>query len=101
MGAPAGDPMAMGMAPPMDPMAAMGGGFPSADPNAVGTILEQLLMMQQADHVALQEQQTMALLGNPLFEALASGAPMGPGAGQDAQAIGPMGDIAPDPLMPV
>lgn len=88
-----GDPMG-GMAPAPSP-------FPSADPAAVGSILEQLLMAQQADHAALSQMQSAALMGNPLFEALMSGAPLGPGAGQDAQAIGPMGDIAPDPSLPV
>ena len=91
-----GDPM---MA---DPMMAMGGSpqFPMTDPNVVGSMLEQLLLGQQAEHAMLAQQHQSALLGNPLFEALVSGAPLGPGAGQDAQAIGATGDIAPDPLMP-
>ena len=103
-GAPTPDP-AMGGVDPM--MAALGGApapvsqFPSTDPQAVGSIIEQLVMMQQADQAALQQQQAMTLMGDPLFEALISGAPLGPGAGQDAQAIGSLGDIAPDPMMPV
>lgn len=94
------DPSMMG-APPMDPMmmgAPAPSPFPTADPAAMGGLLEQLLMAQQADHAALQQQQTMALVGNPLFEALVSGAPLGPGAGQDAQAIGPVGDVPPAPI---
>lgn len=105
---PMADPMAMmgGGAPPMPGMDPMGGApapaFPMTDPAVVGSMLEQLLMGQQAEHAQLAQQHQMALLGNPLLEALMSGSPLGPGAGQDAQGIGPgVGDIAPDPMMPV
>jgi hypothetical protein len=98
---PAGDPLAAALggaapagvgAPPLAPAPSP---YPSADPMVVGSMLEQLLMAQQADHAALQQQQTMAIVANPLFEALVSGAPLTPGAGQDAQAIAPTGDVLP------
>lgn len=98
------DPMMAGPAP-MDPMmGAMGGAvvpaappFASTDPAAVGSMLEMFLMQRQQDHATLDQMASMTLASDPLFQALASGAPLGPGAGQDAQAISPGGDIAPDP----
>jgi hypothetical protein len=99
------DPMMGGMppaGPEMGGMPPMGGPqFPTTDPGMVSSLLEQLLMAQQADHQSLQQQQTMALVGNPLFEALVSGAPVGPGAGQDAQAIAPTGMVDPAPAGPL
>ncbi len=87
--------------PALDPLAGIPpegqGAFPSTDPAFVGSVLEQLLMAKQADHMALEQQQNEALMSNPLLEALLAGAPLAPGAGQDAQAIGPTGDIPPDP----
>jgi hypothetical protein len=95
------DPSMGGM--PMDPMAmgaAPAPGFASTDPAFVQSVLEQMLMARNADHAALDAQATATLMSDPLFEALTSGAPVGPGAGQDAQAIGMPGDIAPEMVMP-
>lgn len=91
------DPMAMGGAPMGAPAP---GQYASTDPAFVGSVLEQLLMAKQADHASLDAQAAAAIAGNPLMQALLAGAPVTPGAGQDAQGIAPMGDIAPDPSMP-
>ena len=87
-GAPVADP-AMGAAPAP--------GFASTDPAFVESLLGQLLAARQADHALLDQRATETLLQDPLMEALMSGAPLGPGAGQDAQAIGIGSDIAPAP----
>lgn len=125
---PGGDPlmaalMGAGGPPPMDPM--MGGGgmggippelmalmggagappagpmYPTTNPDMMAQALSQILSAQQMDHSAMAMDQQAALTGNPVFQALVSGAPMGPGAGQDGQAIGaPTGDMPmPEPGM--
>lgn len=82
----------MGGPAPMDPM--MGGGgemanpYPTADPGFMTEALGQLVQMQQMDQGKLAADQQSALIANPMFEALMSGKPMGPGAGQDGQALG-------------
>lgn len=115
-GAPAGpDPM-MGGAPPMgmppmgvDPMAGIppelmqvaagaqapaGPMYPTTNPDVMAEALSQIMSAQQMDHQAMALDQQAALTGNPIFQALIAGAPMGPGAGQDGQAIGaPTGDL--------
>ena len=62
--------------------------YPTTDPGFVGSMLEQLVGAQQADHAQLAADQHDALVSNPLFEALMGGAPVGPGAGQDAMSLG-------------
>jgi hypothetical protein len=94
---PGGDPAMMGAMPPGAAGAPM---FPTTDPNFMAEALSQIVQMQQMDQSAMGEAQHSALVGNPIFQALASGAPMGPGAGQDGAAIGPEGSVMPDPTMP-
>lgn len=104
-GMPGMDPAMMG-APPMDP--AMGGmpadpgmgmpmaggnPYPTTDPNFMSEMLGQIIETQRMDQDKLQDDQQSALTENPLFEALMSGAPMGPGAGQDGAAIGMGGEL--------
>lgn len=73
--------------PPMMPPQGNGPMYPTTDPGFVGGMLEQLVGAQQADHEQLAAAQQSALVSNPLFEALMGGAPVGPGAGQDAAAL--------------
>lgn len=89
---PAGEP-GMGMQP------AGGNPYPTADPNFMAQMLGQIVQAQQADQAQLQGDQQAALMGNPLFQALADGAPMGPGAGQDGAGIAMGGELpAPDQM---
>lgn len=70
--------------------------FPTTDPNFMAQALSQVIGLINNDQQQLGQLQHAALVGNPLFEALISGAPMSPGAGQDGQAIGaPSGDMPP------
>lgn len=100
MGAdPAMDPAMGGM--PADPGAGMpmagGNPYPTTDPNFMSEMLGQIIETQRMDQDKLQGDQQMALTGNPLFEALMGGAPMGPGAGQDGAALAMGGEL---PLPP-
>lgn len=106
-GPPGMDPMSMLMSqggpppgPPGGDPSQQGGGpdphFPTTDPNFMAQALSQVIGLINGDQQQLQQLQHAALVGNPLFEALVSGAPMSPGAGQDGQAIGaPSGDMPP------
>lgn len=94
MGPPSGIPpelaaMAMpGAGQPAGPM------YPTTDPQVMAQALSQILSAQQLDQGAMAMDQQSALMNNPIMSALMSGAPMGPGAGQDGQAIGaPTGDL--------
>jgi hypothetical protein len=62
--------------------------YPSADPAFYDQLLAQVMQARDADHAQLQGDQDAALQQSAMFQALIGGAPMGPGAGQDAQAIG-------------
>jgi hypothetical protein len=95
-----GDPMAGGMPPEMmGPEPGMGmqpaGGnpYPTADPNFMAQMLGQIVEAQQADAAQLQTDQQAALQGNPMFQGLMAGAPMGPGAGQDGAGIDMGGEL--------
>ena len=85
-----GAPPAMGGMPPEAGMMPPPGAnpYPTADPNFMSEALGQIIQMQQMDAGKLSADQHTALVSNPMFEALMSGAPMGPGAGQDGQALG-------------
>lgn len=91
--------MGMGAPPPMEDPAAMGmapagaNPYPTADPNFMAQMLGQIVEAQQADQAQLQGDQQAALMGNPLFQALQDGAPMGPGAGQDGAGIAAGGEL--------
>lgn len=87
---PGADP-AMGMQP------AGGNPYPTADPNFMAQMLGQILEAQQADQHQLQSDQQMALQGNPMFQGLMGGAPMGPGAGQDGAGIDMGGELPAPP----
>lgn len=96
-GAPAGmDPAAMGGDPSMGMQPAGGNPYPTADPNFMAQMLGQVMEAQQQDQQQLQTDQQAALMGNPLMQGLLSGAPMGPGAGQDGAGID-MGSQLPEP----
>lgn len=86
-----------GGVPGVDPSQGQAGdpNFPSTQPDIVSQVLASLIQMQQADQQNLMGAQQAALMGNPLFQALVSGAPVGPGAGQDGQGIGPSGMTMP------
>lgn len=80
---------------PMPPSPPMGGGgvgngnpYPTTDPRFVDALLSQLLQAQQQDQAGLQQGQDAAVQQSQMMHALLAGAPMGPGAGQDAQSIG-------------
>lgn len=107
-----GDPMAGGMPPGMDPMGGMPAGappmgpdpamgmqpaggnpYPTTDPQFMAEALSQIVQMQQQDLARMPEDQHAALVGNPIFEGLANGAPMGPGAGQDGAALEMGGEL--------
>lgn len=80
--------LAGGMGGPEEMGGAMPNPYPTADPNFMTEALGQIVQMQQMDQGKLAMDQQNALVANPMFEALMSGAPMGPGAGQDGQALG-------------
>lgn len=84
------DPAAMGMDPAMGgmPPEQTGSPYPSTDPAFVDSLLEQLLSARDQDHQMLAQDQESAVQQSQMFQALVGGAPMGPGAGQDAQSVG-------------
>lgn len=84
MGGP--DPM-MGGDPALGMMPAGGNPYPTTDPQFMAQMLGQIVEAQQMDAAQMQSDQQGALTGNPIFQALADGAPMGPGAGQDGAAL--------------
>jgi hypothetical protein len=85
-----------GALPPMAPPQGQGPMYPTADPGFMASLLMSVSAQQQQDHEQLSAQQQQALTGNPVFEALMSGSPMGPGAGQDGAALGaPTGVLEP------
>lgn len=90
-------PELMGAMPPEAGVPA-GPMYPSADPAFYDQLLSQVLQARDQDHAQLQGDQDEALQASAMFQALIGGAPMGPGAGQDAQGIG--FDAAQLPLPP-
>lgn len=90
MGAP--DPMSAGMQP------AGGNPYPTTDPDFMSEVFGQLMQMRDADHQKMESDQDAAMQASPMFQNLVAGSPMGPGAGQDGQALG-MGNEMPMPGM--
>lgn len=89
-----GDPMG-GLAPegpalPQNP-------YPSTDPAFLDQLFAQVLQAREADHQNLAGDQEAALAQSAMFQALIGGAPMGPGAGQEAQAVGINPTVLPAP----
>lgn len=85
--------------PGMGPMGPPPGGqYPTTDAEFMSQALQQIVQMQDMDHQQMAADQQAALTSNPIFEALVSGAPMRPGAGQDGQAIGPITGEMPEGL---
>lgn len=62
--------------------------YPSTDPAFLDSLFAQVLEAQQMDHENLAGDQQEALAQSAMLQALIQGAPMGPGAGQEAQSVG-------------
>lgn len=92
-----------GMAPEGAPVGGLGGDpgvgvaapegavpspYPSTDPAFLDSLFAQVLEAQQMDHENLAGDQQEALAQSAMLQALIQGAPMGPGAGQEAQSVG-------------
>lgn len=71
--------------------------YPSTDPAFVDALLSELLAAREQDHSLLAQDQDAAVQQSTMFQALMGGAPMGPGAGQEAQGVGFDPSVLPAP----